>query len=316
MPEAVLSVGGTIGQLILSPDRCSMYYLNLSESVLGRIDTRHFRRDRTLKLLPETDVLALSPNGKTLVGLARSGSGTARTTTLQVIDAAKLGRTNCMHLPLRAYDLVLTDGPIAYITGAAPEWTDVSVVDLRKGAVAGNWGSVWSKSFVRLSQDGRRLYVSSQGVIPGTLEAFPIPGKPSERPVSYRAANHDRLGLGGEILLSPDSRFVLCKTGTVLGLSSVKDDDMRPHARLEPFLSAAIDVEGKAAYLVARDGTLAVYSYPEFRLRTRRRLAITAYRIAVDGKTRRLYVAGFDPRSIADQPRAKSHGDIHVYALK
>jgi hypothetical protein len=78
----------------------------------------------------------------------------------------------------------------------------------------------------------------------------------------------------------------------------------------------AIDVEGNTAYVLARDGTLAEYSYPEFRLRARRRLAITGYRVAVDGQAGRLYVAGFDPRSLVDQPRAKAHGAIHVYMLK
>jgi hypothetical protein len=303
-----------VGRLILSPDGTALFYLDLTHGVLGRIDTRMLRRDRTLKLLPDSNVLAMSPDGKTLAALGRLG--TANGTTLQVIDPGKMEVSARIQLPRRGYDLALRDGGVAFVSGAAPEWTEISEVDLRKGVLAATWGAVWSRSFLQLSADGRRLYVSSQGVIPGTLDAFALSGKRTEQPPSYRAANHDKLALGGEFVLSPDGRFALCKMGTVLRLSAEKDEDMRVQARLEPFLAAAVDVGGKAAYLLGRDGTLAEYSYPDFRLRKRRRLTITGYRIAVDGKAGRLYVAGFDPRSVAEQPRAKAHGDIHVYAQK
>src|SRR5262249_31675052 len=131
-----------------------------------------------------------------------------------------------------------------------------------------------------------------------------------------RAANHDKLAVGGEFVITPEGRFALCKTGTVLRLSAEKDEDMRFHARLEPFLAAAVDVEGRAAYVLGRDGLLKRYSCPEFRRQAKRRLSLAGYQVAVDGKAGRLYVAGFDARSVADRPRARGHGDIHVYALK
>ena len=31
---------------------------------------------------------------------------------------------------------------------------------------------MWGKSLLGLTPDGRRLYVSSQGVVPGTLDAY------------------------------------------------------------------------------------------------------------------------------------------------
>jgi WD40 repeat protein len=318
-PEAVIPVGGTVGRLILSPDGSALYYLNLTDSVLNRLDTRTLRRDRTLKLLADSDVLAMSPDGKTLASLGRSGR-TARETTLQVIDAAKLESIAQIRLATAGYDLALGERGRAFVSGAAEEWTTVSVVDVQKRTLLATWGGVWSKSFVRLSSDGGRLYVSSQGVVPGSLDAFVLAAKDSEQAVSYRATNHDKLVLGGAFVLSPDGRFALCKTGTILQLASEKDADMRFHLRVEPFLSAAIDVEGKTAYLLSRDATLAEYSYPEFRLRARRRLAMAGYRLTVDGRLRegsvRLFVAGFDPRSVADRPRAKAHGEIHVYRVK
>jgi WD40 repeat protein len=315
-PEAIVSVGGTVGNLILSPDRSALYYLNLTDSVLGRVDTKSLRRDKTLKLLPGSDALALSADGRTLAALFRSPAGKPPWSSLQVIDPVKLEQRVAHRLSVRGYDLVLRDSGLALVSGGESEWSEVSLVDLRKGNVAASWSGVWGKSFLQLSPDGKRLYVSSQGVVPGTLDCFPLPAKTTDQPTSHRAANYDKLTLGGEFSISPDGRFALCRTGTILRLSAEKEEDMRLHVRLAPFLSAAIDVEGRSAWVLGRDGTLLRYSYPEFRLQSRRRLAITGYRIAVDGKAHRLYVAGFDPQSVADRPRAKAHGDIHVYALK
>jgi WD40 repeat protein/mono/diheme cytochrome c family protein len=314
-PEAVIPVGGTVGSLILAPDRSALYYLNLTDSVLGRVDTKTLRRDRTLKLVAGSDVLAMSPDGKTLAALGRSAPDKGKWSHLQIIDPAKLTETANWKLPLRGYDLALRDGGLAFISGADEEWSEVSLVDLRKGAVAARWGGVWGRSYVQLSPDSRRLYASSQGVVPGTLDAFVLPARLADLPSNYRAAGYDKLALGGEFTITPDGRFMLCKTGTVLRLSAEKEDDMRLHVRLVPFLAAAIE-EGKTAWLLDREGNLRQYSYPEFKLQSRRRLSISGYRIAVDGKAGRLYVAGFDPRSVAERPRAKAHGDIHVYAIK
>jgi len=147
---------------------------------------------------------------------------------------------------------------------------------------------------VGLSRDGKRLYVSSQGVVPGTLDVFDLTGKSKPR----RAPNHDKLSLGGEFVISPDGKHLICKTGTVLRLSADRDEDMKLHGRIDPLLSVAIDEENKSAWVVSRDGTLKQYSYPEFRLQGRWRPALAAYAVAVDGKAGRLYLAGFDPRSV------------------
>jgi hypothetical protein len=315
-PEAVIPIGGTVGKLILSPDRSALYYLDLTDSTLGRVSTKTMRRDRVLKLLPGSDALAMSPDGKVLVALWRSHPEKPSGTRLQVIDPATLEQTFRVSLPIRGYDLAVRDSSLALVSGGEAEWSEVSRIDLRKGEVAATWGGVWGKSFLTLAPDGRRLYVSSQGVVPGTLDAFPVPAKRADVPTAYRAAGHDKLALGGEVEITPDGKFALCKTGTVLRLSAERDEDMRLHARVEPFLAAAIDTEGRTAYLLARDGSLREHSYPDFRLKGRRRLSLTGYRIAVDGKAGRLYVAGFDPASVTERPRAKSHGDIHVYALR
>jgi hypothetical protein len=153
-------------------------------------------------------------------------------------------------------------------------------------------------------------------VVPGTLDALVLPAKFDERPVTYRAAGHDKHAVGGDFVLSPDGRFLLCKTGTVLRLSAERDSDLQVHGRIEPFLAAAVDTESRSAFVLGRDGELKQYSYPEFRLRASYRLSLGAYQIVVDGKQGHLFAAGFDPRALTDRPRERGYGDIHVYDLK
>ena len=100
-----------------------------------------------------------------------------------------------------------------------------------------------------------------------------------------------------------------------MNLSGDRESDMRPHAKVVPHLSAAVDAARGSAYVLGRDGLIWRYSYPEFRPAGRWRPALSASRLAVAPTTGALHVAGLDPRSVGDRPRAKGHGDIHTYAI-
>jgi WD40 repeat protein/mono/diheme cytochrome c family protein len=309
-PDSVIEVGGTIGSFILSPDRKYLYYLDLTSSMVGRVDTKTRKRDKELGWLEGTKVMALTPNGKMLIAPYAGPKGKFRIGYLQIIDTEPFTKRADQLLSMRPYDLAVSNDEV-FLSKIENDWSSLAVFPLTKGKEARDLGTVWGSSFLALSPDTKRLFVSSQGVVPGTLDAFTLSGKDN----SVRAPNHDKLSLGGEFVISPDGRYLICKSGTVLRLSAEREEDMKLHARIEPHLALSLDSEGKSAWLVARDGTLRKYSYPEFRLQGRWRAGLTAYQIAVDAKAGVLYVAGFDPRSIADRPRAKGHGDIHVYAI-
>jgi WD40 repeat protein len=313
-PLVVIPVGGTVGSLHLSPDRRWLYYFNRTDSTLGQVDAQDGRRLRTLRLAEGADAVSLSHDGKRLVALAPGREDESRS-TIQVIDAPKLELKKSFTVEVSAYDVATGDNGLVFVSGARGAWADVGVIDVGRQAVVGRWGGVWARSLLRLTPDGQRLYHSSQGVTPGTLERFDLPSKPADKPVATRASV-GRHALGGEFVLSPDGHFLLCKTGTVLRLAAERDNDMRPHADLGPFLDAAVDPEAQAAFVLARDGTLRRYSYPDFRPQETYRLALSAYRLALDARGRRLYVAGFDPKAVSDRPRARGYGDVHVYALK
>jgi WD40 repeat protein len=313
-PIATIPVGGTVGALLAAPDRRALYFLNRTDGVVGRIDTATGRVAARLPLREGTDNLVLSRDGRTLVA---SGPGKEERSWLHVIDPDKLTLTRSFAVKGSAYDLVIRDDGVAFFSGGSGDWTDITTVDTTRGQVLATWGGVWTRSFLGLSPDGRRLYFSSQGVTPGTLDALVLPGRFSDdRPATYRVPNYEKQELGGDFVMSPEGRFLLNKKGTVLRLTGDRDTDLQPHAKLEPFLAAAVDVEGRQLYLLGKDGLLKRYSYPEFRLQGQVRLPLAGYGLAVDGKEGILYVAGFDPKSIGDRPRARGYGEIQVFALK
>jgi hypothetical protein len=315
-PAAVLPVGGTISSLHLSPDRQTLYYLNLTEGKLARVDARALRRDRVLRLAEGTDALCLTPDGKTLIATVPVRAGRSVTGRVQIIDPVKLDLRKTFAVDVAPYDVAASDAGLVFVSGATGDWTEVAVIDADKGTVVTRWGGVWNRSFLQLAPDQRRLYYSSQGVTPGTLDALVLPGKLDEKPVTYRAAVPAKQALGGEFQFSPDGRFLLCKTGTVLRASADRDGDLQFHLNVGPFLAAAVDPEIHAAFLLTRDGTLKHYSYPDFKLQGTYPIGIVATQAVCAGKQGKLYVAGFDPRTLAERPRSRGYGDVHVFDLK
>jgi WD40 repeat protein len=314
-PARVISVGGTIVGMHLSADRRWLFYLNLTEAKLAKVDTQTGRLETSLRLADGTDTLCPTPDGTLLVATATVSEQPPQS-LIQVIDPGKLVVHKSFGVRTAAYDMAVSDSGWVFLSGTGGDWTDIAVSDSTRQTTIARWGGVWTRSFLRLSTDQRRLYVSSQGVTPGTLEAFVVPARGDEPPANYKAAVPAPHPLGGDFVLSPDGRFLLFRNGTVLRLSASRAADMQFHARVRPFRAAAVDPELGAAFTVTRDGLLENYSYPDFRPRGTYRLGVTPFGAVCDGKQGRLYVAGIDPRTAAERRRARGHGDIFVYDLK
>ncbi len=314
-PSAVLSVGGAIAGMHLSPDRRWLFYLNLTAGAVGKVDTQTARRVKVLRLAEGTDTLSLTPDGKTLVASAPAADKSGHS-LIQIIDPQKLELRKSFAAPVAVYDAVAGDGGVVFVSGSAGDWTDIAAVDWNKQAVVARWGGVWTRSLVHLSRDQRRLYYSSQGVTPGTLEALVLPAKFDEQPITYKAALPPQQPLGGDFVLSPDGRFLLCKTGTVVRLGASRESDLQFHGSIKPFLTAAVEPDLSAAFVLTRDGLVEHYSYPDFRSLGSYRAGVAPFQVICDGKGGRLFVAGIDPKTVADHPRARGHGDLFVYDLK
>jgi mono/diheme cytochrome c family protein len=314
-PAAEVFVGGTIGGMHLSANHRWLYYLNLTESRLEKMDLASPtpRLSKTLALVAGTETLCAAPDGRALFAFAPDARHPDHS-LIQVIDPQKMEVRRQFSAPILAHDAVALDGGILLVSGVAADWADVAVIDSGKQTVLARWGGVWTRSALALSGTARRLFVSSRGVSPGTLESFPLPARWEDRPAATKVTIAAEHPLGGAVVLSPDSRYLVCQTGTVLRLSP--EGQASYHAAVSPFTTAAIDPEASAAFVLTRDGTLEHYSYPDFRLQGKYSLGVAPLQAVCDSKSGKLYVAGIDPRVVADRPRARGHGAVYVYALK
>jgi WD40 repeat protein/mono/diheme cytochrome c family protein len=310
-PSATVSLGGTLHALQLSPDRGALYYLNVSAGKAGRLDTATLKPSE-LRLADGTDVMVLARDGKSLYCVG-SADKKAR---VQLIDAAKMELVKTFTVAVDPYDAAAGDGGLLFLSGAGGNWTETAVVDVNRAAVATRWGGVWDRSFLKVTPDGTRLYYSTQGVFPGKVEGLAIPRKLDEKPAAYPSPEVGKQALGGDFLISPDGKFLLCKNGTVLRLSAARDDDLKHAATIDPFVAAEVAPELGTVFALAEDGSLRVYTYPEFRPAGRYKLAGVGYALACDGKAGRLYVAAVDPRALSERPRGRGTGELQVYDVK
>src|SRR5262249_37236060 len=152
---------------------------------------------------------------------------------------------------------------LIFLSGDGGGWADVAVVDVKKQAAVGRWGGVWNRSLLQLSADQGRLYVASQGVTPGKLEAMPIPTRLDDKPTPIPAAVPD-LSLGGPFAVTADGQFAIFQTGAAVRLATNPGDDLQGGVKLPPHMASVADIDRGLLFLLATDGmTVKQYSYPE-----------------------------------------------------
>src|SRR5262249_13724345 len=118
--------------------------------------------------------------------------------------------------------------------------------------------------------------------------------------------------LGGDFVLSPDGRLLLCKNGTVVRTAADAENDLRFEANVKPFLAATIapDLGG---VLTTADGRLLVSSSPDLKWREALRLPAVGHQMAIDPVKKRLFIAVFDPKALTLRPSERGGGELHEY---
>jgi hypothetical protein len=312
-PAATIPVGSDPTRLILSPDGKWLYFLSQPEWKAGQIDAPALRLKQELRLADGTVALCLAPNAEALYAVAASGR---RQGVIQVINPSRMEVRRSFPIAVDPYDVVARDDGLLFISGRSGDWTDIAVVDVRREAAVARWGGVWNRSLLKLSPDQSRLYLASQGVSPGFIESFVVPRNLDERPAPLRASTRQDQPLGGEFLLTPDGKHLLCKTGTILRIGPTRESDLQFAASVEPFLAAAVDPARGAALFLTTEGSLRLHSYPDFKLQTVSRLGVVADCFAFDAKHGRLYAAVNGNNADNGSVRDGKGGQIHVYDLK
>jgi DNA-binding beta-propeller fold protein YncE len=214
------------------------------------------------------------------------------------------------------YDIAVLENGMVLLSGGRGEWTDIAVVDIEKETIAARWGGIWRQSLLQVAPDSKRVYVSTQGVSPGSISALVVPEKLDDKPATYTSPSASTFRLGGEFTVTADGKYLLCKTGSVLRVSDDRQEDLQGVATLEPFLATSVSPKDGWLFLLTDEGTLKQYSYPEFKPAATYRLGVVGYQMALDPTTGRLYVAAVDPKSLGGRGAEKSAGGVYVYPLR
>jgi hypothetical protein len=307
----IISTPRAIHSLKLSPNGRWLYFLGINgEAYLERIDAETLQLGRKpIALAQGIQALTMMPDGKKLFAF-KPGE---RETVFQEIDAPKWAVQKTFTIPFGAYGAVADDRGRLYLSGESRDYAEVAAADTK---VLARWGGIWTRSLIRMSADQKRLYIATQGVTPGSIDALVLPARLDDKPALYRSAARTDKPLGGDFLVTPDGRYLLARTGVVLHSAADQSADLRYETALKPHLAAAVAPELDLAFLCTDDRSLLVYSYPEFKLRSVIKLPGVAYQAECDAKSGRLFLAVFDPKTLTARPGEKGGGELHVYEIK
>jgi hypothetical protein len=240
-PSSTIAVGGKISHLLLAPDGKSLYYLDVNDPAkprLGVIDTALQRETRTIPIAANTEVICLAPNGSQLYAAATLCGhkymhpiGTRVEGLIQVIEPAS-GKTRLsFKIPEDPFDMVVTADECVVVTNGSNQSRPLVVVDLKDegGPIIEQIGGVYMASYVRLSSNGKRLFVADTQLSPPTTSIWDMEALARlELKGCGAARGTEKQPAGGDFYLSPDGKCLVCRSGAVYWVTKAE-----PLPRLE-----------------------------------------------------------------------------------
>lgn len=245
-PAAVLPLAGEKGGLLHDPVRRALYYANLTDRTVHRLQFAGGTWTETSRPVAEVLELGLAPDGSLLA--AASADGSIRRLdpdTLAEVDAVKpFGGISAFTLRL---GLPVTGDGKVWLTVGGYGWNEVWTYDLATGALArpdftGVSTSFYGGPWASVSRDGERLVMAQSGSIspaPSTLYLDASAGAFHANPVGltfwYEASQSDD---GRRLMIH--GREVLDRSFAPVGSVTLPADTMARASILSP--------EGDRAY--------------------------------------------------------------------
>jgi hypothetical protein len=212
-PVATFPDMGYVPSLILSPDRLWLYLLGVAPqtTTLFRVSTARRAIEGERPMRGGAGALALSPDGQGLYATTVS--------SVLAIDPASLEVTRRALLPFVPFDLAAHNGRV--FVGTRGERPVVVALDMRREvAVLGHWTAPFpGRVYLRLTPDGRHLYLGTSSVMANRIQALRIDGERVRQPILEGAVSTDDDGLvRGEFQITSDGQFLLNRWGKVYRL--------------------------------------------------------------------------------------------------
>ena len=328
-PSAVIPIDGTVGKLILSPNKKWLFFLDRSNNKIGQIEAPTFKLNKETQKLDGIEAITLTADGKALYGVGRGSENSSG--TLYSIDpiTLRIRRRPDVLEEFAPFDIAAANDGKLYLSEAKR----AQEKNLRIWDFGNEWGidpiaDVPGYSVLVMSNKQNRLFASVPGSAPRGLSVVSLlPNKAAVR-ARKDLGSTSELPIGGDLVLTPEGRFLLCSTGCVLWLDPTWGEpkkepvpknakrDLDVVAKIDPFTCAVADPETGRAFIVAPTGWLKQYSYPDWKLQGKWKIPAIASHIQFDGKAGRLYLSVVDPQAMRERPHAKGFGDVWLIEVK
>jgi len=313
-PVAEIKLNATVSALLPSKDGKHIYFMNKSDGKIQRIDVARKALDATdVELVEGAESFALSPDGKTIYVSASPNGHNAYSGSdkevgkIQVIDVEKMAVTSTFSMKFDPFEIAATDDGKVYAAGGSNQHTKLAVIDVKKKSIVGDVGGLYMKSNMRMTPDGKRLYCSSNGLSPGSMNGTWL-GEKGKPGMSHGAG-------GGPFDITPDGKFVVFQSGMVSRLGKSPTEDLKEAGKVKPNLGFALDVGAKTVWLATREGELQKVSYPDFELQETFVLPKRAYQLYLHPKTKLLFAA-LDNKKDRGINDTGGVGNIAIFELK
>lgn len=307
LKRKLIPVGGTLSRLILSPDGKKITFVDLTANRLMTLDTESGALTKGMRFPDLVDGLVASPDGKQLVAMGKGAGARGLIVTLDPKTGAMSGFAS--DLAASPADFGVDNRGNVYFTDEGKAGARVWSADRPVGELAPVNGENWWGAFLGISADEKWVYLSTPNTDNGVL-ARELPA-PNPKFGVQELPSTPEYPVGGAFVLTPDSKFLICKTGTV-----VSQGEFKAVAKIDPFTAMSVDVLSGTAYLVTPGNWLKEFSYPDWKQKGSWKLPVAAYQAVFDARPGKLYLGVIDPDRIRTNPRSKGFGDLWVIETK
>jgi hypothetical protein len=217
-PTRAILVRGLVGRLIASADGRWVYFLDVHNGKLGRIDAEAGTVDRLLDdLSPDTLAFCLRPDGKKIFTCSQGGQ-------LDIIDAASFKHERTIALNKgKPHEIAVTDKGMVFLLGqdlgpGFPSKGNAAVVDLtrdqRDKVQVMPLSCSHHGQYLQLAPEQDAVYIAGDR----RVSSCPVPLRPALYQVPCRDCTVGERATPGWVQISPDGRTILHDAGAILSV--------------------------------------------------------------------------------------------------
>lgn len=316
--QNTLRLRAAIGEMILAPDGATLYVLDLSEAKVYAVKTD------TMEITAQVDVhetavsMCLTPDGKTLYVGARDPNHDKKEGSIQTITTGGLKSAGTFNVAYPVHRLVATNAGIIVTSGTGSSLDGLAVIDGPKKTLSGTCRMIWGSSSIRLHPDQTRVYTGDNAISPGDFHCVLFTKKDKNNQYeNYDSPYHGDYPMGGDLEISPDGKYLIGVSGTVLRLGKTKDADLKYVGKIDKGIALGVAKGSNTMFVSTLEGFVKVYQIDTLELQKSIKVGQWLTRIQLDPARKRLFAVtcAMPERATHFDPFAPKAGDVSCFSL-